>query len=62
MNNLEWLTNELAQAKAALNHADRLEERDDFAIERTMDRKHWEGYVDAITNVLNELYGPGDVA
>lgn len=24
-------------------------------------REYWLGYADAITNVMNELYGPGDV-
>ena len=61
MQAIEWLNVELANAQAALEHATRLEERDDFTIERTMDRSYWTGYLDAITNVLNELAGPGEV-
>ncbi len=60
MNTMEWLNVELANAQAAYETATRLEERDDFTIERTMERTYWNGYMDAITNVLNELYGPGD--
>jgi hypothetical protein len=60
MDALEWLNVELANAQAALEHAARLEERDGFPIERTIDRTYWWGYTDALSNVLNELYGPGD--
>jgi len=61
MNAIKCLNVELANAQAALEHATCLEERDDFTIERTMDRAYWTGYLDAITNALNELAGPGDV-
>lgn len=51
MNAIEWLETELTNAKKAL----------DAMHEGDVDREYWIGYADAITNVLNELYGPGDV-
>lgn len=51
MTALEWLNAELEQAKAA--YAERPAGVSGYST-------YWTGYMDAITNVLNELAGPGD--
>jgi len=51
---LMWLENELTAAQEALQDAIT---DSGHASPRA---KYWNGYVDAITNALNELSGPGD--
>lgn len=57
---LQWLTKELAESETAFSNAEVSEILSGYEIDATMERKYWAGYVDALTNVLNEYAGPGD--
>ena len=62
MDALEWLTAERNAADQGLATAERdLVLTSDKAAAKS-ERDYWAGYLDAITNAMNELYGPGDVA
>lgn len=65
MESLEWLNSELATAEREWERAAAdLEQHGLDLAGRELSkyqRDYWNGYTDAITNVLNELYGPGDL-
>jgi hypothetical protein len=52
MNIQQWLKNEQETAQEVLN---------DAGPGVTGHTTYWTGYLDAITNAINELAGPGDV-
>lgn len=58
MNPIEWLTNEIKEAESAFEDAQVQEEMTGFLFEETMNRKYWEGYLDATINAYAGIYGP----
>lgn len=52
-----WLDKELQDATQELDHATATEERNDYRAEDSMERAYWTGYVDAITNAINNEKG-----
>lgn len=53
----DWLHAELETAQAEFDSLEKQETEQDFPIGLTMERKYWNGYLDAITNAINELEG-----
>lgn len=58
MSALEWLQNEVAYSERFFYEAKYQEEQNGFQIEDTLERKYWEGYLDATINALAGAYGP----
>ena len=65
MNNTEWINAELETATAQYERA--AAELNTAGFDLTSrdlslyQRDYWSGYADALTNLINELAGPGDV-
>lgn len=60
MDNLEWLKNELEETESGYEHAVANELASGYEPDATMERKYWAGYLDALNNVYNYFYGPGN--
>lgn len=57
MNQSDFLEGELRDATKELDRATAREERNDFQVDDSMERTYWAGYVDAITNAINNQKG-----
>ncbi len=55
---LMWLEIEETTAYGAYENAAATEQANGYTIEDTMERKYWEGYHNAVINVMAALYGP----
>lgn len=55
---LDWLANEIKEAETAFEDAQVQEELTGFLFEETMNRKYWEGYLDATINAYAGVFGP----
>lgn len=53
----DFLEGELRDASQELAYATAYEERNDYRAEDSMERAYWTGYVDAITNAINNEKG-----
>jgi len=63
MDALQWLTKELETADAEFTRvAVEIKKATYGRGPLRQERDYWNGYKDAITNALNEIAGPGDVA
>jgi len=54
----DWLANEIKEAETAFEDAQIQEELTGFLFEETMNRKYWEGYLDATINAYAGVFGP----